>query len=228
MFLRFFLLILSSVILYGCQTTSSVQSRVVAAFDDMIYNPAPDLWSGQIEGVYPHPIRWETNKITYAIKWIDLDPIDELEIEVKYQISEFNRLTGIKLVEINDSDAPDLKIVIDNEDGYIINGNQRAACYADTDFDDETYEITKAEIRLPGAKVKEAKNCVSHELMHAFGFGGHTIRLRSVMNNPDALDGKLSRWDEYIISGLYLSTLKLSMSRSAVLKEFEIYLGGKL
>ncbi len=212
-------------ILSACQTTASVQKRVVAAYDDMVFDPAPDFWSGKYEGEKSKAIRWEQKKVSYHVKW-DGVPVDHnLVSHIKTQLGIFSGLTSLHFSEVQDASDADLNITVENEKEFIVNGNQRGTCYANTQENNSKTAIISANIHLPGKDLEFATYCFSHEVMHAIGFAGHSYRLKSIMASSSDMKGQLSQWDRYIVAGHYAMNFEGNRyDRAAKLEGFNQYL----
>lgn len=183
--------------LSACQTTEQVHNRLVQAFDDVIFHEAPDKKGQSVRQYNLTLVRWN-DPIHYAVIGDRDDPLAAMSI------ASLKKIAAVADVEVNAAEDPDdanFNIYLDETKDYVINGNESASCYAHTDSNDEG-DLTLGEIHLPVARRQSAESCLDHEVLHAFGFRGHTHRIRSTISYVGSED-EWTRWDRILIRALY-------------------------
>lgn len=118
-------------------------------------------------------------------------------------LEEFAVVTGVTIEWRRPGDRnADLLILFTDEKEFVVNGNQRGICYASVNADNEGV-IRSAAVHVSRKSEDLWRNeCLAHELLHAFGWRGHTHRIRSAnsyMHNED----ELTRWDRLLMRTLY-------------------------
>lgn len=176
---------LGLLLLAGCKTTEQNRDRVTAFFTEIAYGDNSALLddsalkTGKLT-------RWEKAP-TVSLKGA---PTDGQRRQVDAAITRFAGATGldVRLVE----SSGDIRIDFSDEREFVIRRNIRADCYAHTKRPSGRLEAV--EISIGTRNVANGKSCLDHELMHAFGFFGHSHRLRSVMSAAHGEDS-LTEWD---------------------------------
>jgi hypothetical protein len=139
---------------------------------------------------------------------------DENTALVEGTLEQFAELTGleINLTEPNNESAQ-LRIFFSSNKDFVINDNERAACFAHSRSDHDN-QLEMAEVYVSRTDDGEWQTgCLVHELLHAFGWRGHTHRVRSAISYMHGED-ELTRWDKYLMKTLYDPRLPVGISKA--------------
>ncbi|MEQ8711325.1 MAG: DUF2927 domain-containing protein [Rhodospirillales bacterium] len=179
--------------LSACQTTEQTRDRVTAFFTEVTFGDNSPLVTEQQLNT-GRVRRWQTVP-TVAIQGA---PSEMQRQAVAESVARFASATGLD-VRLTDG-AGDIIINFSDEREFVIRRNVAAGCYAHTKR--RGNRIRAVEIEVGKRSDPESVWCVDHELMHAFGFFGHSHRLRSIMSASHH-EERLTEWDMMALRILY-------------------------
>lgn len=154
-------------------------------------------------------VRWETP--IFAMIETGVTGPDRLFIE--QELARFSALTKVPVSMVSDVHDANLRISIDPDFDFAEVGLPFADCIAQTNVDDG--RIESAVIVIGDVLSRGIQQCVRHEMMHAFGFSGHTHRLNSVLSYFHSIDD-LTQADHTFLRVLYDDGFTAGMSRAEV------------
>jgi len=208
---RFIFLAVAAMVLAGCQSNQQVEDRLVAAFGETMFDAGPAAHGqGEMFSKSGNLAKWES-PVTVSV--VEGNNPENVAI-TKKALAELAELGGIA-VEWVEPGAPgiELEIHFSTEREFIINGNQLAACYARTGGTPDGY-LKNVGVYI-GAEGDGGwhTDCLTHELLHAMGWRGHTHRLRSAISYAHGETG-LTKWDRMIMRALYDPRLPPGISKT--------------
>ena len=177
--------VLGVLLLAGCKTTEQNRDRVAAFFTEIAYGDNSALLAdnalktGRIT-------RWEKAP-TVSVSG---SPTDEQRRTVEEAVARFAEATGLDIRQVGS--GGDIRIDFSEVRDFVIRRNIRADCYAHTNR--PSGRLDSVDIKIGARYAEDGGSCIDHELMHAFGFFGHSYRLRSVMSTIHSED-YLTPWD---------------------------------
>ena len=180
-------------VLSACQTTEQTRDRVTAFFTEVTFGDNTSLVSEQQLNTR-RVRRWQTAP-TVAIQGA---PSESQRQAVAESVTRISSATGLN-VTLTDGSG-DIIINFTDEREFVIRKNVAAGCYAHTRRRGD--RIRSVEIKIGKRCDPETVWCLDHELMHAFGFFGHSHRLRSVMSASHH-EVRLTDWDLMALRILY-------------------------
>ena len=208
---RYICLLVVLVALTGCQSNREVEDRLVAAFGETMFDAGPiSHGQGEILSENGNLAKWES-PITVAV--VEGDNPKNIAI-AKEILAELAELSGLKLewVERGASEI-ELEIHFSDKRRFVINGNQLASCYAWTGgAPDGRLTVAGVYISIAGEGEWRA-DCLTHELLHALGWRGHTHRIRSVISYAHG-ETQLTKWDKLMMRALYDPRLPPGISKA--------------
>ena len=174
--------------------------RLTRFFDELAYgNPAAP------EGTTKSLMRWSQKRLVYAVEGSHTAAEDQ---QILSTMERFQALTGITLAR---SDVvKDAQITIDFAKGPLpAVHDELAACYTRSIYNAAGLQLSQVFIgtERPGT----LGTCLDHELMHAFGFGHHSVVAPSVMS-PFRSRDTLTPVDEAALRTLYDPRLQIGMT----------------
>ena len=177
----------------GCQTTSQVENRVISFFTEMTYGDNSALLEeGELER--GRLSRWETAP-TFRLEGA---PTANQRQEVMRSFAILSEATGFEILE--STTGADITIEFTEERTFTIRRNVPAGCYTHTKQRGNV--LRSVDIRINKLDDPDSVWCLDHELMHAFGFFGHSHRLRSVMSAAHH-ENRFTQWDLMALRILY-------------------------
>jgi len=183
--------------LAGCQSAQQTEDRLVAAFGEAMFGGG--VGPQDVSGSTGKLVKWQNRVQVSIIEW----PTDANVARTKALLAEFGELTGLDLITLAPADrSARLRIYFERKRDFIINTNELAACYTRVRTD-ESGVILEAEIHVGENKDGEWRlDCMAHEMLHAFGWSGHTHRISSAISY---MHGKteLTQWDRVLMRALY-------------------------
>ena len=180
-------------VLSACQTTEQTRDRVTVFFTEVTFGDNTSLVSEQQLNTR-RVRRWQTAP-TVAIQGA---PSESQRQAVAESVTRISSATGLN-VTLTDGSG-DIIINFTDEREFVIRKNVAAGCYAHTRRRGD--RIRSVEIKIGKRSDPETVWCLDHELMHAFGFFGHSHRLRSVMSASHH-EVRLTDWDLMALRILY-------------------------
>tara|TARA_R100000789_G_scaffold82917_1_gene78374 strand:+ start:188 stop:817 length:630 start_codon:yes stop_codon:yes gene_type:complete len=180
-------------VLSACQTTEQTRDRVTVFFTEVTFGDNTSLVSEQQLNTR-RVRRWQTAPAV-AIQGA---PSESQRQAVAESVTRISSATGLN-VTLTDGSG-DIIINFTDEREFVIRKNVAAGCYAHTRRHGD--RIRSVEIKIGKRSDPETVWCLDHELMHAFGFFGHSHRLRSVMSASHH-EVRLTDWDLMALRILY-------------------------
>ena len=166
-------------------------------FDDAVWSAAVSKWDGPV-----------TASIFGAAA--DLSVAD-----ARATLSDISGITGQQVAWLPDGSADAaLRIRFTGERDFVINANEVAGCYAEIHSSDG--RIGEVDVYIGLEADGSVADCMTHELMHAFGFHGHAQRPTSVLSGVAPTDD-LTPWDRVALETLYDPRLLPGMPRDKAL-----------
>jgi hypothetical protein len=185
----------------GCQSAQQAENRLVLAFGEAMF-PA-ELTGGHtvesVPGDTPHLTRWPSD--VRASMMAGGTP--DMAAATHAVLEEFAALSGVSVVWLAPGDdSANLRIYFSEENDFLINGNELATCYSSI-RSNRDWTIARASVFVGMDKETGAhQDCFTHELLHAFGWRGHTHRVRSA-NSYAHDETRLTRWDRILMRTQY-------------------------
>lgn len=183
----------------GCQSGQQLEDRLVLAFEEAIFN-AGRISDTAEQGSKAAIIARFSSPVRVSI--IEGATADNQEL-ARQTLDEFAAVTEVTIEwrPPGYGDA-DLLILFTDRKEFIVNGNERGICYASVRADDEgVIRPSRVHISRKDENVWQTE-CLVHELLHAFGWRGHTHRIRSA-NSYMHGEYALTRWDRLLMRTLY-------------------------
>lgn len=197
---RHILIIAHCLALVGCQSNQEVEDRLTAAFEDTMFDAGS---AGHSQGEM-------FSKSGYLAKWESPVRVAVTEgatpanlLAARLALDELAALSGLEIIWAKPGTSRvNLEIRFSDDRDFVINGNQRAACFA---------QVASAEGGVIGAAAVHVgridaeswrTECLTHELLHALGWRGHTHRVRSAISYAHG-ETDLTRWDRMMMRALY-------------------------
>lgn len=201
-------------LLAACQTTQRVEDRLVLAFGEAMFNGG-EVHDGAAPAGSPHDLlaRWPSPVSVSVVE-------GDTAANVALAKEAVGILAALSALDVEWSPARDrsaaLRIHFASRDGFVINRSEKAVCYTRTAVA-PAGRILQADVyvsRMPDGGWNT--ECLTHELLHAFGWRGHTHRLRSA-NSYAHGESELTRWDRIMMRTLYDPRLEPGISKAAAL-----------
>jgi hypothetical protein len=102
--------------------------------------------------------------------------------DARATLSDIAGVTGQHVAWLpNDSKDANLRIHFTGERDFVINANEIAGCYAGTNSSEG--RLVEADVYIGLEADGSIADCMTHEIMHAFGFHGHAQRPTSVLSS---------------------------------------------
>lgn len=199
----FFPLIVITAALSGCASSPNEvrPDRLTRFFDELAYgNPAAP------EGVTKTLVRWKQTRLIYAIEG-DRSPVDDQRIMATMQ--RFQAITGITLTRSESIKNAQITIAFAKGPLPAVH-DELAACYTHSIYNG--YGLQLSQVFVGTERPGTLAACLDHELMHAFGFGHHSVVAPSVMS-PFRSHDTLTPVDEAALRTLYDRRLQIGMTR---------------
>jgi hypothetical protein len=126
-------------------------------------------------------------------------------------------IAGVTAFKVPHVSAANLILTFGNTDNYKLSSGQTAFCYVTRRSSPGTGAMMTATLYL-NSNIPQSfygstnpvtpEHCIVHELMHAFGFFGHSHRTYSILSYANIRLQDLSEADELLLRTLYDSRLK--------------------
>jgi hypothetical protein len=207
---RYILPILAVFAITACQSNQQIEDRLVSAFEETMFDGGSGHHGqGRLFSESGNLARWETPVSVAVVEGAN----SANERVARERILELSALSGLEFVwAIAGDPEVELEIRFSNESDFIINGNQRAACYA------RVGNVRDGIIGSAGVYIGKIgddrwrTDCLAHELLHALGWRGHTHRVRSAISYAHG-ETELTRWDRMMMRTLYDPRLPPGISK---------------
>lgn len=208
---KYILILFLGAAVAACQSPNMVEDRLVSAFGETMFGsrgPINDRTAADEKDL--RLAKWHSSLEASVIE----GATEENIALVRETLEQFAELTGldIKLTKPKKKSAQ-LRIFFSQKRDFVINENERAACFAHSRSDDKS-RLEFAEVHV--SSIDDGKwqtDCLVHELLHAFGWRGHTHRVRSAISYMHG-ESELTRWDVYLMRTLYDPRLEPGISKT--------------
>lgn len=188
-----------------------VHARLTAFFDEAAFGNDDVFLTKKVRSFQRVVKRWKLPLRVTAGGAVTV----EKERLIRDRLERFRELTGVDLHwEGLDAKRYNFKIVVVPSSQIRARASSDTLCVANPD--DSNGTILSATLHLPAGDLKDFEECLDHELMHAFGFDGHSHRLESTLSYMHN-KGALTTWDEILLRTLYSPQLTPGMHRQAAL-----------
>ncbi|UCH75274.1 MAG: DUF2927 domain-containing protein [Rhodospirillales bacterium] len=208
---KYILMLFLAASVAACQSPRAAEDRLVAAFGETMFGGRVHSQDGISEdGKEFRLAKWDSS---VEISVMDGATAENLAF-VQDTLEPFAELTElrIRLAEPNDESA-DIRIYFSDQKDFVINDNEPAKCFAQSRSDDHG-RLVMAEVHISRTDEETWRTeCLVHELLHAFGWRGHTHRVRSAISYMHG-ETELTRWDDYLMRTLYDPRMEFGMSRN--------------
>lgn len=184
----------------SCQSVQQTEDRVVLAFGEAMFDGGT---AGDSAGASVHGdtvlSRWSSPVAAGVVEGADAANVQL----AKEAVFELGAVAGIRIDWRPAGDpATALRLHFTDKTEFTIHRAERAECYANTGVA-VTGEIVEADIYVSRSRLGGWNtDCLAHELLHAFGWLGHTHRLRSA-NSYVHGETDLTEWDRILMHTLY-------------------------
>ncbi len=216
---------LASCALGACESGRQVEERLVAAFGETMFDA----------GTAPHGPRDARPDRDFLARWSS--PVEVAIIEgdtaanralAQRSVAEMATLSGVQMVWLDaGNDDAELTIHFSADREFVINGNELARCYSRIATGRDG-TIVAAEVHIAQAAPGEWRvDCLTHELLHAFGWRGHTHRIRSAISYAHG-EAEMTEWDRLMMRALYDPRLQPGIARDDALPVVRDILHGLL
>lgn len=197
---RYIFLTVVMVTVAGCQSNQEAEDRLVSAFGETMFDAGSAAHGeGGLLSQRGYLAKWES-PVTVAV----VEGATRKNIKLaKKSLAELAQLSGLTFewVEPGTGEIM-LDIHFSSEREFVINGNQRASCYARTgNASRGRLDTASIYISLSGTDEWHT-DCLTHELLHGLGWRGHTHRIRSAISYAHG-ETKLTKWDKLMMRALY-------------------------
>lgn len=194
----------------ACQSNLEVENRLVAAFGETMFDAGREAHGkGDFFTKNGTLAKWKS-PVTVAV----MKPGAPANVErVKMKLAEMSQLSGLDFVWVEPAKMkPQLRIYFDAERDFVINGNELADCYTRVAATRKGY-LYDASVHIGLAKKGVWRtDCLTHELLHALGWRGHTHRIRSAISYAHG-ETEMTKWDRLMMRTLYDKRLQPGISK---------------
>lgn len=207
---KYILMFFLGSIAVACQSPQMVEDRLVAAFGETMFDD---------NGVSHERVTTDKEE-PRLVKWgspVEISVMEGATAEnvaaVQGALEQFGELTELEitLTEPENSSAQ-MQIFFDTKKDFVINSNERAKCFARSRSNRQN-RLELAEVHVSqNADGEWETDCLVHEFLHAFGWRGHTHRVRSAISYMHG-ETELTRWDAYLMRTLYDPRLEPGISK---------------
>lgn len=188
-----------------------VHSRLAAFFDEAAFGNDDVFLTREVRSFERVVKRWKLPLRVTASGAMTV----EKERLIRARLERFRELTGVALHwEGLDAKRYNFKIAVVPSSQIRARASSDTLCAASPD--DSNGAILSATLHLPAGDLERFEECLDHELMHAFGFDGHSHRLNSALSYMHNT-GSLTVWDEILLRTLYSPQLAPGMHRQSAL-----------
>lgn len=207
---RYILPILVLLSATACQSNREVEDRLVAAFGETMFDAGPEAHGeGEMLTKSGMLAKW---KSPVSVAVVEAGEPANVEL-VRKKLVDLSAAGGLEFDWVEPGGRrPQLSVYFDSQRDFIINGNERADCYTRVAGTRDGY-LHDASIHVGLAKQGEWRSdCLTHELLHALGWRGHTHRIRSAISYAHG-ETEMTRWDRLMMRTLYDPRLRPGVSK---------------
>ncbi len=201
-------------ILSACTPNQEIEDRLVLSLGEALYPRKVDGHVVANEGAGPDAlVKWVKSP---RISFFEGDNPDNRAVARKI-FAEFAELTGVDIVWLKPNDkSANIRLHFSDKPHFVINQNEFTTCYAGFGSS-KAGAIEKGRIYIGRDLEKNApRDCATHEFLHAFGWRGHTHRLRSAISYMHG-ESELTRWDRLMLRTHYDKRMKPGISKADAL-----------
>jgi hypothetical protein len=182
--------------------------RLAAFFDEAVFGRDDALKSSKVRSFDRVLSRWVVPiRVT-----VGGDVTDNAERKIRDRLEHFAGLTGTELIwQGRNAKRYNFKITLIDSSQIRAEASVDTICFARPT--DSYGKIISAVVFLPSNDAEDFEDCIDHELMHAFGFDGHSHRLNSALSYMHK-QSRLTAWDEIMLRTLYDSRLSAGLPRN--------------
>ncbi len=218
---KYILMLFMGVVVAACQSPQVVEDRLVTAFGETMFGGRGPAHDRAVESENDLRLaKWETS---VAISIMEGATTENVSF-VQNTLDRFAELTNLEIVMAAPGDASaQLKIYFSGEKDFMINNNQKVACFALSRSGRDS-RLETAEVHV--SQVEDGvwrTDCLVHELLHAFGWRGHTHRVRSAISYMHG-ETELTSWDVYLMRTLYDPRLEAGISKEDAMPKARVIL----
>ena len=216
---KYILMLFLAAILAACQSPEVVEDRLVSAFGETMFGNRGPMHDRTIEDEN----RLRLSKWHSSVKISVIEGATEENVAlVQETLQPFADLTGLEIILTEPkNESAQLKIYFSSKKDFVINDNERAVCFAHAQSDRRSH-LEMAEVHVSRLDDEEWQTaCLVHEFLHAFGWRGHTHRVRSAISYMHG-ESELTRWDEYLMKTLYDPRLESGISRADAMPKVRV------
>lgn len=198
----------------ACQSPQLVEDRLVAAFGETMFGgPEAAHDHAAADDREPRLSKWQPAVTVSVVE----GATDENTALVKETLERFADLTHLDIeFAAPGNTSAQLKVYFSDMKDFLINDNEMAACFTRTHVN-SAYRLEAAEIYISrNGDGNWRDECVVHEFLHAFGWRGHTHRVRSAVSYMHG-EKDLTRWDAYLMRTLYDPRLRSGTTKAKAL-----------
>lgn len=194
----------------ACESTTAGETALVTTFMEAAFDATPG-GEFQLLGELRSARIWRWDRAVL----LRLEGVRSPAQEgfARSALAEFARLSGVAINDAIAAETQNFRVIFDGSEAFLLGDGQLASCYA-TFRGRRDGEVTM-DVTLSTARPESAQRCIRHELMHAFGFLGHSHRVRSVLSYLHN-ETQLTRWDKVLIASLYDPAIRAGMLRQDV------------
>jgi hypothetical protein len=194
----------------ACQATGAGEDVLVTTFMEAAFDVAPTA-ELQLVGELRSDLIWRWDRpILHRVEGVRSPAQEDL---ARGALAEFARLSGVSVADAAGGEAPNFRLVFDGREFFTLANGQLSTCVAT--FRGRRDGEASIAVTISTAKPQTAERCMRHELMHAFGFLGHSHRVRSVLSYLHG-ETALTRWDKVLLASLYDTSIHAGMRREDV------------
>lgn len=217
MFMKQLIPVLLSVILgvlAACTSSQQVEDRLVLALGEALY---PTQVGGHVvseDGAGEEVLVKWTKPV--RVSFFEGDNPENAE-SARKMLDEFSDLTGIEIIWLKANDeSANFRLFFSDEPDFVINGNEQATCYTSS-RGGKRGDVQNVRVYI-GRDLEEEtpRDCLAHETLHAFGWRGHTHRIRSAISYVHG-ENELTRWDRVMLRAHYDPRLKPGIPKADAL-----------
>ncbi len=190
------------VLVSACQTPEQDRERLGRFFDELAFGGPYDSDVERSNRI----VRW-TRPVRVKLSGVRSEQYRPV---VEARLQKVAALTGVSVRMLAaEESAANYEVEFVADEGFTVR-NDFVPCLVTLSGDDPVIE--RAKIKISVVEEERIGDCISHEIMHSFGFKYHSGIVTSVLS-PAHGEADFTRWDEIMLTVLYDSRLHLDMTR---------------